>query len=153
MKIAIRTKTKKQFPPASVGFIEMEIDLIQNNPVEESYGLRIKDSCIDIVEETIQETNEEMEGITERKIQKEVVLQSHYRPIKVYTYNELNWLSKALNLNKDDFENESQYINELFRQGLLLTTQKECRDGISGEGLGMYFTRAEEWEILRENKK
>ena len=39
-------------------------------------------------------------------------------------------------------------INELFRQGLLITTQQECQKGISGEGKGMYFSEIQDWIIV-----
>lgn len=147
MKIAIRTKTKKQFPPKFLGFIEMEIDLIQNNVAEQSYSLRIKDSCIDITNRT--ETNEQGKEVT---TQEEIVLTSMYRDLKSYSYDEVNTLSKMLQLDRSKFKSETEYINELFRKGLLITTQKECVDGLGGApGLGMFFTEASDWEIVRNN--
>ena len=147
MKIAIRTKTKKQFPPKFLGFIEMEIDLIQNNVADQLYSLRIKDSCIDVAEST--ETNEQGEGVTK---QEEIVLISMYRDLKTYTYEEVDFLSKMLQLDRSKFKSETEYINELFRKGLLITTQKECVDGLGGApGLGMFFTEASDWEIVRLN--
>ncbi|MCW0524143.1 hypothetical protein OKE68_07440, partial [Riemerella anatipestifer] len=64
--------------------------------------------------------------------------------IKVYTYEELEQLSKLLRLNLEDFESYTDYINELFRKGLLIITQKECQ-----EGKGMYFSESQDWEIVR----
>lgn len=47
--IAIQSNKKLQFPPANVGYVKMEIDLIQNKPIEEVYEIRIIDTCFDIV--------------------------------------------------------------------------------------------------------
>ena len=52
--IAIKSNKKLQFPPASVGYVTMEIDLIQNKPKEELYELRIIDTCTDSVIEKYQ---------------------------------------------------------------------------------------------------
>ena len=57
-------------------------------------------------------------------------------------------LGKILQLKDSDFPSLTDYINELFRQGLLITTQQECQKGISGEGKGMYFSEAQDWIIV-----
>ena len=44
--IAIKSTKKLQFPPASIGYVTMEIDLVQNKPKEEVYELRIVEECI-----------------------------------------------------------------------------------------------------------
>ena len=144
--IAIQSNKKLQFPPASVGFIKMEIDLVQNKPKEEVYELRIVDTCTDVVLEKTPVFN--IQGEVEEE-EKEVVkvLGTNIRS-KSYTYQELSQLGQILNLNISNFPSLTDYINELFRQGLLITTQQECQKGISGEGKGMYFSEAQDWIIV-----
>ena len=59
--VAIQSTKKLQFPPASVGYVKMEIDLIQNKPSEEIYEVRIVDTCFDNVKEEIETLNEKGE--------------------------------------------------------------------------------------------
>ncbi|MDY3433471.1 hypothetical protein PG615_07310, partial [Riemerella anatipestifer] len=122
----------------------MEIDLIQNKPTENKYELRIIDTCTKEVEEEVNE----VEPITQETITKKIMvikrLGTPVTRIKVYTYEELEQLSKLLRLNLEDFESYTDYINELFRKGLLIITQKECQ-----EGKGMYFSESQDWEIVR----
>lgn len=159
-KIAIVSTEKLQFPPASIGFVEMNIDLIQNKPQQKIYELRIIDTCFDWVEETYREpiiTPSETEGepptITYSDEEKtrtvKKILGSQTR-LRTYTYEQLSELAKILNLDRSKFETETDYINELFRQGLFIMTQQECQQGISGEGKGMYFSRTNQWEIVIE---
>ena len=81
--------------------------------------------------------------------EKEVVkvLGTNFR-YKSYTYQELSQLGQTLNLDASNFPSLIDYINELFKQGLLVTTQQECQEGISGEGKGMYFSEAQDWAII-----
>ena len=145
--IAIKSTKKLQFPPASIGYVTMEIDLVQNKPKEEVYELRIVDTCTDVVIEKTPVLN--IQGEIEEE-EKEVVkvLGTNVRS-KIYTYQELSQLGQILKLNVSDFPSLTDYINELFRQGLLITTQQECQKGISGEGRGMYFSEAQDWEIIK----
>ena len=124
----------------------MEIDLVQNKPKEEVYELRIVDTCTDVVLEKTPVFN--IQGEVEEE-EKEVVkvLGTNIRS-KSYTYQELSQLGQILNLNISNFPSLTDYINELFRQGLLITTQQECQKGISGEGKGMYFSEAQDWIIV-----
>lgn len=158
-KIAIVSTEKLQFPPASIGFVEMNIDLIQNKPQQKIYELRIIDTCFDWVEETYREpiiTPSEIEGepptITYSDEEKtrtvKKILGSQTR-LRTYTYEKLSQLATALNMDKKKFKFETEYINELFRQGLFIMTQQECAENLSGEGLGMYFSRANVWVIVR----
>ena len=144
--IAIKSTKKLQFPPASIGYVTMEIDLIQNKPNDEVYELRIIDTCTDVVIEKTFVPN--IQGEIEEQ-EKEVVkvLGTNIRS-KSYTYQELSQLGQILNLNISNFPSLTDYINELFRQGLLITTQQECQKGISGEGKGMYFSEAQDWIIV-----
>ncbi|MCQ4155128.1 hypothetical protein PG294_07195 [Riemerella anatipestifer] len=132
------------FPPIHKGIVTMEIDLIQNKPTENKYELRIIDTCTKEVEEEVNE----VEPITQETITKKIMvikrLGTPVTRIKVYTYEELEQLSKLLRLNLEDFESYTDYINELFRKGLLIITQKECQ-----EGKGMYFSESQDWEIVR----
>lgn len=159
-KIAIVSKEKLQFPPRFQGYVEMNIDLIQNKPEQEVYELRIIDTCFDWVEETYREpiiTPSETEGepptITysdeEKTKRVKTILAQNTRPPKIYTYEQLEQLSAFLELDRKKFKSDVEYINELFRQGLFIMTQKECAENLSGEGLGMYFSRANQWEIVR----
>ena len=144
--IAIQSNKKLQFPPASIGYVTMEIDLIQNKPNDEVYELRIIDTCTDVVIEKTFVPN--IQGEIEEQ-EKEVVkiLGTNIRS-KSYTYQELSQLGQILNLNISNFPSLTDYINELFRQGLLITTQQECQKGISGEGRGMYFSEIQDWIIV-----
>ena len=120
--IAIQSNKKLQFPPASIGYVTMEIDLIQNKPNDEVYELRIIDTCTDVVIEKTFVPN--IQGEIEEQ-EKEVVkiLGTNIRS-KSYTYQELSQLGQILNLNISNFPSLTDYINELFRQGLLITTQQ-----------------------------
>ena len=144
--IAIQSNKKLQFPPASIGYVTMEIDLIQNKPKEGVYELRILDTCTDVVIEKTPVLN--MQGEIEEE-EKEVVkvLGTNFR-YKSYTYQELTQLGQILNIDASNFPSLIDYINELFKQGLLVTTQQECQEGISGEGKGMYFSEAQDWVII-----
>ena len=124
----------------------MEIDLIQNKPKEEVYELRIVDTCTDVVVEKTPILN--IQGEIEEE-EKEVVkvLGTNVRS-KIYTYQELSQLGQILKLNVSNFPSLTDYINELFKQGLLITTQQECQKGISGEGKGMYFSEVQDWIIV-----
>ena len=144
--IAIQSNKKLQFPPASVGFIKMEIDLVQNKPKEEVYELRIVDTCTDVVVEKTPILNIQGE-IAEEEKEVVKVLGTNVRS-KIYTYQELSQLGQILKLNVSDFPSLTDYINELFKQGLLITTQQECQKGISGEGKGMYFSEVQDWIIV-----
>ena len=139
--IAIQSNKKLQFPPASVGYVTMEIDLIQNKPKEEVYELRILDICTDVVIEKNPVLNTQGEIVEEEK---EVVkvLGTNFR-YKSYTYQELSQLGQTSNLDASNFPSLIDYINELFKQGLLVTTQQECQ-----EGKGMYFSEAQDWVII-----
>lgn len=141
--IAIQSNKKLQFPPASVGIVKMEIDLIQNKPSEEVYELRIVDTCFEIVNE--EKEILETEGIVTKVIPVKKILGTNTR-LKKYTYAELKELGKLLNINFQENTLIIENINELFAQGLLLVTQSECQQGISGEGKGMYFSEAQDWE-------
>lgn len=158
--IAIQSNKKLQFPPASVGYVKMEIDLIQNKPIEEVYEIRIIDTCFDMVLEKqlkknyvpkitekepitlIEPTEEDYEDVEIVK-----VFGTNTR-LKRYTYSELKQLSTKLNIDFSDNSLTLQNINELFRQGLLVTTQLECQQGISGNKKGMYFSEVQDWITL-----
>lgn len=157
-KIAIKSTVKLSFPPAYTGFVEMEIDLIQNKPSEKLYELRIVDSCYDFVEETVflpvprketaQDGESEIQDFVERKVTRKKIFGTNVR-FKTYTYAEISTLALSLNLNRSEYETETEFINDLFRHGLLLTTRLECQQNLSGEGKGMYFSVPEVWEIVK----
>lgn len=143
--IAIQSNKKLQFPPASVGYVKMEIDLIQNKASEQVYEIRIIDTCFD----KVIETKEVIENGQLVQKQEEVtsILGTNTR-LKKYQYTELKELGKLLNIDFSDNSKTIENINQLFRQGLLLITQSECQQGISGAGKGMYFSQAQDWEMV-----
>ena len=147
--IAIQSNKKLQFPPASVGFVRMEIDLIQNKPKEEVYELRIIDTCFDygfekILKQTyVPQINVEPTEDDYEDVEVEIVLCKNTR-FKIYSYEYLRQLSQIIPSSKAN--NEIDRINDLFRKVLLLITQMECSQNISGEGKGMYFSEATDWE-------
>lgn len=145
--IAIKSNKKLQFPPASVGFIKMEINLIQNKPYEELYEVRMVDTCFDNVKEEIETLNEKGE-VVKSTVDTVKVFGTNVR-IKVYPYAQLKQLATQLNVDFSDNTLTLENINELFREGLLLTTQLECQQGISTPGRGMYFSEAQDWEIIK----
>lgn len=147
--IAIQSNKKLQFPPASVGFVRMEIDLIQNKPKEEVYELRIIDTCFEygterrlklsyVQQENVDPTEDDYEDV-----EIEVVLGKNTR-FKTYSYDELKQMSQIIPTSNAD--NEIDQINGLFKNGLLFITQMECSQNISGEGKGMYFSQTTDWE-------
>jgi len=135
--IAIKTKKQIQFPPSHKGFVKMEMDLIQNLPSENQYKLRILDTCY-IEEEVNSEVNEDSKLIVQKKLGKVITR------FKTLTYDQIDQISHALNVDMTDKTNLRENINELFRQGLLFITQQECQ-----YGEGHYFTEATDWEIVR----
>ncbi len=142
--IAIKSKKDLMFPPSFKGTVTMKIDLIQNKPEEEIYELRIIDTCTQEVEEEI-EVPVGDEGEVENQTQtfnKQIGQQ--VTRFKTITYTELDALSSILNVDMSDKTKMRENINELFRLGLLIITRKEC-----SEGEGMYFSAAEDWEIVR----
>lgn len=143
--IAIQSNKKLQFPPVSVGYVKMEIDLIQNKASEQVYEIRIIDTCFD----KVIETKEVIENGQLVQKQEEVtsILGTNTR-LKKYQYTELKELGKLLNIDFSDNSKTIENINQLFREGLLLITQLECQQGISGTGKGMYFSQAQDWEIV-----
>lgn len=157
-KIAIISTNKLQFPPTSKGVVMMDVSLIQILPEEGKYELTIVDKCLEVEDITIQkpiykedpETKEQVivEYETET-IQQVKELARQTRPGRIFTYEQLDQLSKLLQINKNDFESETEYITEMFKQGLLAVTQKECVEGIVGKGLGMYFSKVNQWKIYR----
>ena len=146
MIIAIKSNKKLQFPPTSIGYVVMEIDLIQNKPKEGIYELRIVDRCVEDVLEKVHIINEQGES-EEKDVLIEKTIASTTR-FKTYTYDGVKQLGDVLNLNPNDYESLTDYINDLFRQELLITTQQECQKGISGEGRGMYFSEIQDWIIV-----
>lgn len=148
--IAIQTNKEFVFN-SSKGFIRLEIDLIQNKPREELYVMRIIDSVNKDVQEEQQFAVVDDEGNTTyetRTVTVNKVLETKPVRFKAMTYQELDQLAELLDVDMSQ-GNLRENINNLFRKGLLIVTQKECQDGISGEqGKGMYFTEAQDWEIF-----
>lgn len=158
-RIAIISTKKLPFPPTRRGVVMMDIELIQILPHEEKYELTIIDRCLAIEQEKIntpiykknEETGEnDIVGYKEETVERVVEVDKKYRPGKTFTFKQLDQLSAMLKLNREQFPSETQYINEMFRQGLIIVTQKECMDGLSGEGTGMYFSKRNEWKIYRD---
>lgn len=147
MKILIQSNKKLQFPPSSIGFVDIEIDLAQINPILETWSLRLVDKCWDIFPVKDEEgkviKNEDGTDKTEIKI-----LGTNPRGLKTYTFAELSMISSMLPISMTDKAKLSENIAKALQYGILLVTQKECMDGISGmPGKGMYFSSAEDWII------
>lgn len=131
----------------------MQIDLIQNNTFN-SYTMRIIDSCVKEVTEDVQVPVLEDNGAVTMETQSRTylkVLEKKEPRFKTITYTELDALAEILDVDITQ-GNLRENIDELFRRGLLVITQKECANGISGEpGRGLYFTEAQDWEIVKED--
>jgi len=132
--IAIRTNKEIYFSDGK-GFVTMKIVIIQNDVPTKQYVMKIIDTC---------EKEIDVEGVpTIKQVGKSVIR------FKTMTYDELDALYDSLNMEDVDLPMREK-INESFRQGLLLVTQKECIDGISGEeGKGQYYSEAQDWYIIR----
>lgn len=132
--IAIRSNKELYFPEGK-GIITMKINFIQINPEVGTYTIRLEDSCTrEVVEEDVIKT---------------VSIGIPRIRFKTMTYEELDTLYESLNIDQLDLKMREK-VDESFRQGLLLITQKECIDGISGEAnKGQYYSEAEDWYILR----
>lgn len=63
---------------------------------------------------------------------------------KIMLYAELDQLSDTSSVSFKEKAKLRENINVLFRQGLLIITQKGCL-----EGSGIYFSEAQYWEIVR----
>ena len=156
-RIALKSKRPLFFPPAYKDVeVEMDIELIQNNPLTESYTLKIVDRAYREFEETlvlnkIKEGTEDSESPkyeqveevvkTRKQVGKEVVRGLD----KSYSYEMLNQLAQHLNIPFDDESVTTKNINDLFRQGFLVITNQECQ-----AGEGMYGSEVGDWEIITE---
>lgn len=145
--IAIQSNKELYFPDGK-GFVKMEMDLITNKPYSESYEMRIVDSCYKEVEE---EYTEIPDGETEPVVKTRMVTKQIGKSItrfKTMSYAELDALCDMLDVDSMAIPMREK-INESFRQGLLLVTQQECLNSISGEyGKGSYYSEAKDWEIV-----
>lgn len=150
--IAIQTNKDMIFN-SSKGRIRMEIDVIQNKPNQGLYEMRIVDSVNKDVEEEQEVPVTSEDGTITYETQKVIVnkiLDVKPPRFKTMTYEELDNLVQFLDVDMSQ-GNLRENINNLFRKGLLIVTQQECVNGISGEpGRGMYFTEAQDWEIFGE---
>lgn len=143
--IAIKSNKDLMFPSSFRGTITMKMDLIQNKPEQEVYEMRIIDTCTKVVEEEI-EVSVEIDGETQIETQTLLVTRQFGKEqvrFKTMSYDELDALASELNIDLSDKTQLRENINELFRQGFLLITQKECLDG-----QGIYFSEAQDWEIV-----
>lgn len=139
MKIVTKEKfiLKENFK----GFIETKVYLIQIVPEEKSWYLSLQDTCFDMVLKRIfnSDTNQE----------EEVIMREDYayiqRPGKKFSNEEIDNIAKLVNINRQSFSSEVEYIYSVFQKGLLLITQQECNKGILETGKGLYGTTAETW--------
>lgn len=131
--IAIKSNKELYFPSGK-GIVTMKIDMIINRPDTGTYEMRIVDTCErDVIVD--EQTVTQFVGFITR--------------FKTMSYEELDDLAELLDVDMT-VGSLRENINELFRQGLLIVTQKECADGIYGEpGLGQYASQAQDWEIYR----
>ena len=145
--ITIKSNKELFFGQAKVGYVRMAIDTITNRPSERTYELKIIDTCFKIEQEEIPTYNEATSNYEKKTAMVEVPIARKERYV-IYNYDTIEGLAKVLNLKRSDFDGEIKYINELFRQGLLLITKKECQDSLSGiVGKGMYLSEVQDWEI------
>lgn len=150
--IAIQTKTADKIFNSSKGRIQLEIDLFQNDLTEGKYSLRIVESVNKVVTEQMRVPKVQpdgsvvfvMEDVTYKK-----VLDKKEPRIRPMSYEQLDTLASQLDIT---FTPDSLRVNieEIFRYGLLYFTQQDCINGISEPGVGIFFTSAEDWEIVRE---
>ena len=130
--IAIRSNKELFFGEAKSGFIRMEII---NRPSTQTYTLRIVDTCFKEIEEEVEVWNE-TEGVMKTEKIKDERIQGHKTRYVSYSYDQVKILA------------EVEYINELFKLGLLIVTQKECKESLAGyENKGMYLSEATDWEL------
>lgn len=145
--IAIRSNKELFFGEAKLGFIRMEVEEIINRPASQTYTLRIVDTCFKEIEEEIEVWNE-TEGVMKTEKIKDERIQGQKTRYVSYSYNHIKGLADALKLDKSKFPSEVEYINELFKLGLLIVTQKECKESLAGyENKGMYLSEATDWEL------
>lgn len=145
--IAIRSNKELFFGEAKAGFIRMEIEEIINRPSTQTYALRIVDTCFKEIEEEVEVWNE-TEGVMKTEKIKDERIQGHKTRYVSYSYDQVKILAEVLKLNKSKFPSEVEYINELFKLGLLIVTQKECKESLTGyENKGMYLSEATDWEL------
>lgn len=141
--IAIRSNKELFFGEAKAGFIRMEIEEIINRPATQTYTLRIVDTCFKEIE-----VWSETEGVMKTERIKDERIQGQKTRYVTYSYNQVKILAEVLKLNKSKFPSEVEYINELFKLGLLIVTQKECKESLAGyENKGMYLSEATDWEL------
>lgn len=147
--ISIKTKTEFFFGGAKVGKIKMCITQILNHPKDEKYYLTIVDSCVSDYTEEVPNVDENNNVIGTKTLTKEHLLGEVERHLE-FSYKELNNLATALKLDRKKFKSETEFINEMFRQGLYAVTVQECQAGLLGEpGKGRYQTTAADWIIVR----
>lgn len=145
--IAIRSNKELFFGEAKAGFIRMEIEEIINRPATQTYTLRIVDTCFKEIEEEIEVWNE-TEGVMKTERIKDERTQGQKTRYVSYSYDQFKILAKVLKLDKSKFPSEVEYINELFKLGLLIVTQKECKESLAGyENKGMYLSEMADWEL------
>lgn len=145
--IAIRSKKELFFGEAKAGFIRMEIDEIINKPSTQMYTLKIIDTCFKEVEEEVEVWNE-AEGVMKTEKIKDERIQGQKTRYVSYSYDHVKGLAAILKLNKSKFPSEVEYINELFKKGLLIVTQKECVESLAGyDNKGMYLSEATDCEL------
>ena len=139
--IAIKTKTHLPFQPSFEGFIKMNVVNIINYPGSEMYQMNIEDYCY-IDDER---KGWDSEG-NEIMIPYEKILYKYpVRPVPLSS-EKIDMLTSAINVDLSDKTKLRENLDEVFRQGLLLLTQMECNDPVEK---GRYFTKAEDWEIVR----
>lgn len=157
MRIGIYSTVELPFPPAKQGIIVTLIEEVINKPRTEEYILRLVDYCVkekEIQVESVEPNAENPMGepivITETKVFLDILDKT--QRFNSFSYQELNFLAKNLNINRSDFEDETEFINKMFQIGLLVVTQQECLNNLSGSGTGIYFSKANQWNILTEDK-
>lgn len=148
-KIAIKTREKFFMKHFISGFIRTEILNYFYDIEKDEYTIRFLDTCYDVKnEKQLVIGSVTNENPTVIDVEKEIVLGTEIR-VKKYSSAKLHEMISILNIEQQNFNNITDYINEILKQSLLTLTKQECDSGASGTtGLGIYLTPKETWDFV-----
>lgn len=124
----IKSNKKLQFSATQKGFIEIKINIQTNKIDKKEYQFELIDICTDD------------EGV-------ELGRAVRYPPIPL-SYEKLNQIASISGVDMGDMSKTTDNINEIIKKGLFIQTQMECQNGLTGEGTGIYFSKATDWAIV-----
>lgn len=133
--IAIKSNRELDFDLVTriKGIVTVRIKNYEKKVDEGLWRVTLEDTC---VEEIVTGQDEEGNDIIETKTQSNIRFSE-------YDDATMNQLSLAIQLPAPDPSELAEYVENVFRQGLLLKTQMECADG-----KGIYLSEAQDWEIF-----